>query len=161
VITVPISVLVMQLSRLRVEVDLDDVTVRVSEEVVGEGLRDERMHDGDEIVLHALAEVAARIDGFREEAEVEPRRQAVRAAPFEEELKTVRRSQDGRCMLVATGKYCIETEPEVRLVKGLAHSVIARRKVEVSHFRGHDASYRPPYGERHQGSGSRLPTDHQ
>jgi hypothetical protein len=75
------------------------------------------MDDGDVIVLHALAEVVARIDRLDEEAEVEPRRQLVGAATFEEKLKTSRRSQARRRGLVAAGNYRVETKPEVPLVK--------------------------------------------
>src|SRR5580658_2128917 len=100
------------LPRLRIEVDLDDVTVGIREKVVCEWLGHERMDDGDVIVLHALVEVAARIDRLDEEAEVEPRRQLVRAATFEEKLKATRRSQDRRRGFLAARKYRVETKPE-------------------------------------------------
>jgi hypothetical protein len=47
------------LSRVRVEVDLYQVAIRVGAEVVGEWFRDERPHDRDMISLHAIVEFAA------------------------------------------------------------------------------------------------------
>ena len=78
----------MGLSRVRIEIDLHEVTVWIRAEVIGERLRDERACDRNPIVPHSFVQFAARGGGFDEESEVEPLGEAIAARPLEVDLET-------------------------------------------------------------------------
>ncbi len=88
-------------------------------------------------MLHAIVQFTARGGRFDEESEVEPGGELLVARALEIDLE-VGRAQDGRRGLVPAREYGVEPKTEVALVEMLAHRVITRGEMQMSHFRAHE-----------------------